>query len=35
MPGHLEPAEIDLKGKAGADGFSMAKKVTATQPKSD
>jgi hypothetical protein len=27
MPGYLEPPENDLKGKAGEEGFSMARKV--------
>ncbi len=27
MPGYLEPLENDLKGKAGEEGFSMARKV--------
>ena len=28
MPGFLEPAEFDVKGKSGEEGFSMAKKMT-------
>jgi hypothetical protein len=27
MPGFLEPAEYDIRGKSGEEGFSMAKKV--------
>jgi hypothetical protein len=27
MPGYLEPAENDIKGKSGEEGFSMARKV--------
>jgi hypothetical protein len=26
MPGFLEPAEYDIKGKSGEEGFSMARK---------
>ena len=29
MPGRLEPAENDIKGKSGEEGFSMAKKAAA------
>ena len=31
MPGYLEPPENDLKGKAGEEGFSMARKVQNSQ----
>jgi hypothetical protein len=32
MPGFLEPAEYDIKGKSGEEGFSMAKKVPTSKP---
>ena len=32
MPGFLEPAEYDIRGKSGEEGFSMAKKVPTSQP---
>ena len=32
MPGFLEPAEYDIRGKSGEEGFSMAKKVPTSKP---